>query len=99
MHGETLISWIIHQNKTKNPQDYPPMGVHKYSMMRKEYKRDIEVMLNEGELWFDNEGALAFLYKETLVLTLKAPKNIKYPWYKLDRSRSTPKIASNIKIT
>jgi len=64
------------------------------------HKRDIEVILHKCELWFDIEGVLAFLYEATLVLqTIKSPKNIKYPWYKLDRSRSTPKIASNNKIT
>jgi len=68
MHKETLISWTIHQKQAKHPQIQSPRGAHKYSMMRQEDKRQIEVILHKYELWFDNEGTLAFLYEATLAL-------------------------------
>jgi hypothetical protein len=73
MHEETL-SKIIHQNKRKHPQDHPPKGAHKYSMVEKMRREKIEVFLTSGELWFTKEVVLAFKCKQTLALkTLKSP--------------------------
>jgi hypothetical protein len=58
-----------HPSKTREAStNHSPRGVHKYSMMRKEDKKTIEVIIHKGELSFYNMGALSFLYEATLAL-------------------------------
>jgi hypothetical protein len=58
-----------HPSKTRETStNQSPRGVHKNSMMRKEDKKTIEVIIHKHELSLYNQGALAFKYEETLAL-------------------------------
>jgi len=50
----------------KESTNHSPIGVHRYSMMRKEDKNTTQVILHKCELSFYNEGALVVLYEATL---------------------------------
>jgi hypothetical protein len=58
-----------HPSKTREAStNHSPRGALKYSLMIKEDKKTIEVILHKCEVSFYNEGALAFLYDPILAL-------------------------------